>query len=68
MRAGIVIDSWKRSIFERHLTVAGHEFGVGPGPVKDTLTIFVDVDDPMVLAPTVLAANTEAARTGPPNQ
>lgn len=65
-KAGIVIDKWKLSIFERHLTQAGYTFknaGAFPG---DALVLRVDTTNLEALAVVVKAANTEAARTGAP--
>lgn len=64
MKAGIVIDTWKRSIFERHLRQAGYDFDC-PGPLgHDTLLLRVDTPYPEALHAVVAAANGEAARTG----
>lgn len=62
MRAGIAIDDWKLSIFERHLVTAGYEFEQGPGLTDKTLTIYVETDDVKALHKVVVAANTEAAK------
>jgi hypothetical protein len=61
--AGIAIDAWKLSIFERHLTQAGYTFtNVGP-LTKDSLVLKVTTDNVVALGEVVKAANTEAALT-----
>ncbi len=69
-KAGVAIDAWKLPIFERHLSEGGFEFKNCGALVADTLLLQVDVLDGYAqrLAQTVLAANTEAARIGRPNQ
>ena len=63
MKIGIAIDSWKRPIFERHLSQSGYAFDVGPG-VVGTLLMTVTTDNAEALEVVARAANTEAARTG----
>ena len=66
MKAGIVIDAWKLSIFERHLTQSGYQF-VNVGPfTAGTLALTVNTDNTEALQVVVKAANTEAALTGAP--
>ena len=69
-KAGIIIDKWKLSIFERHLREAKREFTVKPGVTDDTLTIFAPYDgdtpgDMQALGGVVRRANAEAAATPP---
>lgn len=69
-KAGIIIDKWKLSIFERHLREAKREFTVKPGVTDDTLTIIAPYDgdipgDMQALGGVVRRANTEAAATPP---
>lgn len=66
--AGIAIDSWKLSIFERHLKEGGYEFINAGKLLKGTLLLKVSVAEggQQALAQVVLAANTEAARTNRP--
>jgi len=64
--AGIAIDAWKLSIFERHLTQSGYAFK-NAGPLVDgTLLLQVQTTNAAALLVVVQAANTEAARTGAP--
>lgn len=67
MRAGVAIDSWKLSIFEKHLTEAGYTYETRPGVTSDSLMLHVVVDNSSLhdLHKAVLAANTEAALTPP---
>lgn len=63
--AGVVIDEWKLPIFERHLAHGGFTFKNCGALMADTLVLQVEVMDGYAqrLAQTVLAANTEAAKT-----
>lgn len=65
-KAAIVIDGWKLSIFERHLTQVGYSYEKGPGITADTLLITVKTENIEALGIVVKAANTEAAKTGAP--
>lgn len=65
-KAGIVIDDWKLSIFERHLTQAGYAYKQGPGLTQGTLLMTVRTGNMDALQSVIRAANTEAARTGAP--
>lgn len=65
MKAGIVIDAWKRAIFELYLSKAGRVYTVGKGLTHDLLTIYVnyaDQADRDVLQRTIQAAVNEAER------
>lgn len=63
MVAGIAIDSWKRNIFERHLTAAEYAFTTGAGVTNDTLLLKVQTEDLKALEVIVREANDEATRT-----
>lgn len=64
MKAGIAIDPWKLSIFDRHLTAAGYAY-TNTGKMEDgVLLITVLTENVQALALVVHAANTEAAQTG----
>jgi len=63
--AAIVIDSWKSEIFDSYLTAAGHVWRSEPGPVPNTLSLFVNTKNVQALAQVVHAANKEAARNKP---
>lgn len=65
MRAGIAIDSWKLSIFERHLTDAGFAYEKGAGLAPDTLMLYVQTASIEALEPVVRAAIDEAAERIP---
>ena len=61
MKAGIAIDDWKLSIFDRHLSQAGYSYEKGPGVTSDTLFLTVTTDDAAALEKVVRSANIEAA-------
>jgi hypothetical protein len=66
LKAGIAIDRWKQPIFERHLSQSGYAFeneGELPG---DCLLLTIETENIEALGVVVMAANTEAERTGPP--
>lgn len=63
MKAGIVIDYWKLSIFESHLKRAGYAYTVGPGLTTETQLITVVTEDVKALAAIVRSANRAAAKT-----
>jgi hypothetical protein len=65
-KAGIVIDGWKLSIFERHLSQAGYAYDKGPGLTPHTLILSVETESLEALGIVVKAANNEAAKTGAP--
>jgi hypothetical protein len=62
-KAGIVIDSWKEPIFERHLKQGGYVFEKLNGPASNMLSLFVETTNLQALAHVVKAANDEAAQT-----
>ncbi len=64
--AGIAIDEWKLSIFERHLTQAGYSFENCGLLVDGALLLRVRTANLVALGEVVKAANTEAAQTGAP--
>ena len=64
MKAAIVLDDWKLSIFERHLTEAGYTFEKFPGVTNNTLTLKVPTLSVSELGEVVKVANTEAICTG----
>lgn len=70
MKAGIAIDAWKLPTFERHLKEGGFTFTNAGRLTPDTLLLQVDHDQGQSqrLAQLCLAANTECARMGAPNQ
>lgn len=67
MKAGIAIDPWKLSIFERHLTQAGYSFTKAGSATSEFMTISVVTENVEALSEVVKAANTEAAKTGKPS-
>ena len=73
MEAAIVIDAWKISISERHLTQSGYAFtkhqvtkhmARAHGLPKGALVLSVEAENMVALALLVRAANDEAAKTG----
>ena len=58
--AGIVIDSWKLTIFSKHLTAARFAFTQHPGITPGTLLLKVETEDVETLHPIVQAANAAA--------
>ncbi len=60
--AGVAIDSWKLTIFRKHLDKAGYEYEIHDGLTKDTLTLKVKTKTITGLEPTVKAAQKEADR------
>jgi hypothetical protein len=63
-KAGIAIDSWKLSIFERHLNEGGYAFEQRPGlvPSGGTITLLVETSNLHALYMVIREANNEAAR------
>lgn len=66
MKAGIALDNWKFSIFERRLTQAGYSFKRTDGLTKDAMILTVETDNLEALHEVLKSANTEAAQTGAP--
>jgi hypothetical protein len=66
MKAGIVIDDWKLSIFERHFKQSGYAFENAGKLTTGTLLLKVETSNLEALGEVVKAANTEAAMTGNP--
>lgn len=64
MKAAIVIDKWKLSIFAKHLRKAGYEFGKEPGLTPNMLILVVETNDQHALHEVVKAANHEAKQRG----
>lgn len=62
MVAGIAIDNWKLSIFERRLEAAGYAVATCKKMTDSTLFLRVETDDLKALEIVVRAANAEAAR------
>ena len=65
-KAGIAIEKWKLSIFERHLKQAGYTFKNTGDLTPDTLLLSVETTNTEALTEVLKAAMTEAARTGAP--
>lgn len=66
VKAAIVIDDWKESIFERHLAQSGYGYDKYPGLTAGTWLLRVNTPNLVALEGVVRAANTEAAQTGAP--
>jgi hypothetical protein len=62
MKAGILIDTWKLPIFEKHLSQVGFIWEQTEGITKDTLLLKVQTDNVAQLDYIVRVANREAAR------
>lgn len=62
-KAAIAIDTWKLSIFERHLKQSGYRFENAGTLTKDTLMLKVETTNLEALREVVEAANNEAAMT-----
>lgn len=60
--SGVIIDSWKLPIFERHLKEGGYTFEKSDWQVADTLLLRVNAASMQVLARVLLAASQEADR------
>lgn len=65
-KAGIVIDSWKLSIFDRHLKQSGYKYENKGAFTPDTLILRVDTTNVEALKEVLKAASNEAALTGKP--
>jgi hypothetical protein len=65
-KAGIAIDEWKLSIFERRLTQAGYTFKNAGLLADEMLLLQVETTNVEALGIVIKAANDEAARTGKP--
>lgn len=64
MQAAIAIDTWKLSIFERHLRQSGYAYSKANGLTDNTMMLSVATNNMEALGEVVKAANTEAAKTG----
>lgn len=62
VKIGVVIDSWKLPIFERHLNNAKYNFVQTPGVTSNTLLLSVYTDNPKFLEIVCRSAQKEAAR------
>ncbi len=63
LKAAVVIDKWKRPIFEKILKEDGFTFSRQPGITSDTLVLRVTCSSPMQLKPTIERAQLAAARS-----
>ena len=63
IKAGIVIDSWKKKIFEKNLTDEGYSFESFNGPGLKLVTLTVETDNPMKLGRLVVKMQQEAANS-----
>lgn len=62
LKAGIVIDAWKLSVFQKHLVEANIPFKQMNGPAPNTLSLFAMVDDLKDIERVVKKAQKECAR------
>lgn len=60
--AGVIIDGWKRAIFEERLNKAGYEFTRHPGITADTITLKVKTNDVEALAVLIAEAQVECEK------
>jgi type IV secretory pathway VirB4 component len=60
MKAAIVIDSWKRSIFEYCLQTSGYTYELRPGATDDTLTLIVETTNVESLVTVLRSANLQS--------
>lgn len=63
MKAAIVIDDWKLSIFKKILDGEGYEYTEIKGPIARCITLQVETDDIEKLRPIVERMQHEAARS-----
>jgi len=63
MKAAIVIDSWKLSIFKKTLDEEGYKYTEFNGPTDDCITLQVITGSIAKLKPVVERMNAEAARS-----
>lgn len=66
MIAGVVIETWKQPIFERHLSQAGYTFAVAAAPLPNCVTLKVETPNVEALGEVVKAAQAECHKTGAP--
>lgn len=62
-KAAIAIDTWKLSIFERHLTQSGYSFENAGSLTEGVLVLKVETTNLVALQEVVKAATAEAAKT-----
>lgn len=62
MKAGIMIDKYKFTIFQKHLTEAGYSFETCEGLTEDTYLLKVDTYYPEQLESIINKANEECKR------
>jgi len=66
-KAGIIIEVWKREIFEKHIAAAGYTFEWTPGGELGVLKVTLQrPTEAAMLHPIIKAAVEEATKTGAP--
>jgi len=63
MKAAIVVDNWKLSIFRETLDANDYEYEELKGPFPECTTLMVHTDDIVKLAPIVAKMNEDAAKS-----
>lgn len=61
--AGVLIDAWKLSIFEKHLKEAGYSYEIAPWLTPECLILQVQFEWVAKLQPVIQAAQKECAET-----
>lgn len=64
MKAGIMVEEWKRDIYERHLTQSGYTFTDEKPLQEGIILIGVITDNVEALQAVLISAGNEARRTG----
>lgn len=63
MKAGIVVDDWKLSVFRRRLTAAGYEYTDAGGLTADTTVLTVETNDMLKLKSVIEACQAECRKS-----
>ncbi len=62
MKAGIVVDDWKLSVFRKMLTKAGYKYEDGGAMTGNTTILIVEYDDVNALGKVVKRCESEVQR------
>lgn len=63
MKAAIVLDDWKLSVFKKILDREGYNYSQHSGPMEGCITLQVETDSIAKLKPIVELMNAEAVKT-----
>lgn len=66
MKAGIILDNWKQSIFERRLKEAGYSWTISQGFTEDGMVITIETPNVIALGEVIKACEEECEMTGEP--